>query len=81
MDKENKIYNIFILKHQKNRPLWRPKCKWKHIKTFLIEVECESMNWVELVQNRFQYRRTFGMKVRTGYKGLWIGSNGRISLT
>jgi len=44
-------------KPERKRPLGRPRHRWEdNIKMDLQEVGCESMNWIELAQDRDKWR-------------------------
>jgi len=48
---------VLVGKVDGRRPLGRPRRKWKdNIKMYLQEVGCGSMDWIELVQNRYRWR-------------------------
>ena len=47
------IYRVLVGKPEGKRPLGRPKLGWEdNIKMDLQEVECESMDWIELAEDR-----------------------------
>ena len=44
---------ILVEKPERKSPLGRPRRRWEdNIKIDLQEVECGSMNWIDLAQNR-----------------------------
>ena len=46
-------YRVLVEKPEEKRPLGRPRRRWKdNIKMDLQGVECGSMDWIELAQNR-----------------------------
>jgi hypothetical protein len=46
-------YRVLVWKRKGKRPLGRPKCRLKEsIKMLLQEIGWESMDWVDLTQNR-----------------------------
>jgi hypothetical protein len=49
-------YTILLGKPEGKIPLWRPRSKWKNIKIYIIEIEYESMYWIQLAQDRGQCR-------------------------
>jgi hypothetical protein len=50
-------YRILIGKPEKNRPLGRPRRRWMdNIKMDLREIGWDGMDWIDLVQNRDQWR-------------------------
>jgi hypothetical protein len=43
-------------KPEGNRPLERPSCRWvDNINIDLREIECGSMDWIDLIQDRNQW--------------------------
>jgi hypothetical protein len=57
MGKSRGLYRVLVGKPEGKRPLGRPTCRWEdNIKTDLQEVGCESMNWIDLAQDRDRWR-------------------------
>jgi hypothetical protein len=49
--------SVFVGKPERKRPLGRPRRRWKdNIKMDLQEVECGSMDWMGLAQDRDRWR-------------------------
>jgi hypothetical protein len=47
------MYRVLVGKLYAKRPLGRPRHRWEdNIKMYLQEVGCESMDWIELTQDR-----------------------------
>jgi hypothetical protein len=55
---EKKIaYRILVGKPEGMRPPGRPRCRWmNNIKVDLREIGWVSMDWIDLIQNRDQWR-------------------------
>jgi hypothetical protein len=48
---------ILVGKPEGKRPLGRPRLRWlDNIKTDLIEIECDGTDWIDLVQDKDQWR-------------------------
>jgi hypothetical protein len=51
------IERILVGKRGGKRPLERPRCRWvKNIKLDLREIGWDGMDWIDLVQDRDQWR-------------------------
>jgi len=52
------VYRVLVGKPEEGkRPLGRPSRRWEdNIKMDIQEVGCESMDWIELVQDRERWR-------------------------
>jgi hypothetical protein len=62
MGKTRNVYKILIGKTEGNRPLGRPRHKWKdNIKMDLQEVGCGGIDWIELTQDRVRCRTLVNM--------------------
>jgi hypothetical protein len=57
MGKVRGIKWVLVGKPERKRPLGRPRHRWKdNIKMDLRETGIDEVNWIQLVQNRFQWR-------------------------
>ena len=46
------MYRILVRQPEEKKPLGRPRRRWEgNIKMYIQEVECEDMDWIELVQD------------------------------
>ena len=53
MGERRGVYRVLVGKPEGKRPLGRPRRRWEdNIKIDLQEVECWSMDWIELAQDR-----------------------------
>ena len=51
------VYRVLVGKPEGKRPLGKPRRRWEvNIKMDLQEVECEGMDWIELAQDRDNWR-------------------------
>jgi hypothetical protein len=50
-------YRIWVGKPEEKRPLGRPRRRWKdNIKMDLREIGCGGMDWIDVTQDRDQWR-------------------------
>jgi hypothetical protein len=57
MGETRKAYRILVGKPERKRPLGRPKHRWvDNIKIDLRETGWDCMDWIDLAQNREQWR-------------------------
>jgi hypothetical protein len=55
-DKRN-AYRILVGNPEEKRPLGRPRCRWvNNIKMDLREIGWDGMDWIDLAQDRDQWR-------------------------
>jgi hypothetical protein len=53
-------YRILVGKPEEEKPLGRPRCKWvDNIKIDLREIGWDGMDWIDLAQDRDQWRALF----------------------
>jgi hypothetical protein len=57
MGNTRNAYRILVGKPEGKRPLARPRCRWvDNIKTALREIGWDGMDWIDLAQDRDQWR-------------------------
>jgi hypothetical protein len=57
MGESRGLFRVSVGKSEGKRPLVRPRRRWEHnIKIDLKEVVCESMDWIDLAQDRERVR-------------------------
>jgi hypothetical protein len=62
MGEKRNAYKILVGKTEGNRPLRRPRCRWvDNIKIDLRETEWDSMDWIDLAQDRDQWKALLNM--------------------
>jgi hypothetical protein len=51
------VYKVLMGKPEGKRPLERPSCGWENgIRMDLREIDCGSVDWIQLAQDRDQWR-------------------------
>jgi hypothetical protein len=55
MEKRN-AYRVLVGKSEGKRPLGKPRCRWVNIKMDLRERGWEGMDWIDLAQDRDQWK-------------------------
>jgi hypothetical protein len=51
------VYRVLVGKPEGKKPLGRPRRRWENnIKMGLREARCESMDWIDLAQDRDRWR-------------------------
>jgi hypothetical protein len=54
---KRKAYRILVGKPEGKRPLGRPRCRWvDNIKMDLREISWDGMDWIDVAQDRDQWR-------------------------
>jgi hypothetical protein len=57
MGEKGYAYRILVGKPERKRPLGRPRCKWvDNIKIDLKDIEWDGMDWIDLAEDRDQWR-------------------------
>jgi hypothetical protein len=55
--KKANAYRILVRMPEGKRPLGAPRCRWvSNIKMYLREIGLGGMDWIDLVQYRYQWR-------------------------
>jgi hypothetical protein len=62
MGEMRNVYRILVGKPEGKRPLGRPRRRWEdNIRMDLREIGCVGMDWIDLVQDRDQWRALVNM--------------------
>jgi hypothetical protein len=56
MGENRNAYTILVEKPEGKRPLGRRRCRWDNMKMDIREVGSGGMDWIDLAQNRNQWR-------------------------
>jgi hypothetical protein len=68
MGETRNAYRILVGKPEGKKPLGRPRCRWvDYIKIDLREIGWDGMDWIELAQDRDQWRALLNMVMN-----LWV---------
>jgi hypothetical protein len=58
-------YRLLVGKPKGKRPLGRPRCRWmKNIKIDLREIGWDGVDWIDLTQDRDQWRALVNMVMK-----------------
>jgi hypothetical protein len=61
-EEKGNAYRIFVGKREGKRQLGRPKCRWEdNIKMNLREIGWSGMGWIDLAQDKDQWRDLVNM--------------------
>jgi hypothetical protein len=67
MGEKKNTYRILVGKREGKRPLGRPRCRWvDNIKMDLREIGWAGMGWIDLAQDRDQWRTLVNMVMNLG---------------
>ena len=57
MEQSRNVYRVLVGKPEGKRPLGRPRCRWEdNIEMDLREVGCDPREWIDLAEDRDQWR-------------------------
>jgi hypothetical protein len=57
MGEKRNVYRILVGEPEGKGPLGRPRCMWvNNIKMDLREIEWDGMDWIDVGQDRYQWR-------------------------
>jgi hypothetical protein len=57
MGEKKNVYRLLVGKPEGKRPLGRPRCRWIYsIKTDLLEIGLNVVDWIGLAQDRYRWR-------------------------
>jgi hypothetical protein len=57
MAEKRNVYGVLVGKPKGKRPLGKPRRRWvDNLKRHLRDIEWSDMNWIDLTQNRDQWR-------------------------
>jgi hypothetical protein len=58
------VYSVSVGRPEGKRPLGRPRFRWEHnIKMDLREIGIDGANWIQLAQDRVQWRACVNMEM------------------
>jgi hypothetical protein len=61
-------YNILVGKPEGNRPLGRPRCRWKvNIRMYLRDIWWKGVDWIYLAQDRDQWWALLNRVMNLGF--------------
>jgi hypothetical protein len=57
MGTKKNAYRLLVVEPERKRPLGRPRCRWMDIiKMDLKEIEWDGVDWIDMAQDRDQWR-------------------------
>jgi hypothetical protein len=57
MGEKRNVYRLLVGKPERKRPLGRPRRRWiGNIKTDLLEIGLNVVDWIDLAQDRYSWR-------------------------
>jgi hypothetical protein len=68
MEEGRGVYRVLVGKPEDKRPLGRPKRRWEdNIKMGLGEIGIDGTNWIQLAQDRVQWRAFVNTVMNLGF--------------
>jgi hypothetical protein len=68
MGEKRNVFRFLVGKPERKRPLGRPRRRWiDNIKTDLLEIELNVVDWIRLDQDRYRWRALVN-----AVKYLWV---------
>jgi len=65
--KKRGVYSVLVGKPERKRPLGRPRGRWEdNIRMEIQEVGCGGTDWIDVIQERDRWQRTFGFQKKCG---------------
>jgi hypothetical protein len=65
------VHRLLVGRPEGKRPMRRPRCRWEYnIKLDLTEIEIDGASWIQLAQDRVQWRTSVNtvIKLRVPYE-------------
>jgi hypothetical protein len=72
MGEERNVYRVLMGKPEGKRPLGRPRCRWEDvIRMDLSEIGWGSIDWIQLAQDRGQWRDVVNTVMNLRFLAPW----------